>query len=133
MRFRRGDRAAEGAALEMPCGRKFTAGSNPALSADDELCRLRRSEIRLLRPKRQTETLGMKGRAIATRPQQTKKTPKKPKLSRLHKPDNMSLEDWQIELRRQFGRMQKFRLRNAGEQPLFSEFAVANPESQNTY
>jgi hypothetical protein len=24
---------AEGAALEMPCGRKFTAGSNPALSA----------------------------------------------------------------------------------------------------
>lgn len=29
---RRGDRAAEGAALEMLCGRKFTAGSNPALS-----------------------------------------------------------------------------------------------------
>jgi hypothetical protein len=31
-KFRRGDRVAEGAALEMLCGRKFTAGSNPALS-----------------------------------------------------------------------------------------------------
>src|SRR5262249_24419836 len=29
----RGDREAEGAALEMPCGREFTAGSSPALSA----------------------------------------------------------------------------------------------------
>jgi hypothetical protein len=32
LEFRRGGRAAEGAALEMLCGRKFTAGSNPALS-----------------------------------------------------------------------------------------------------
>src|SRR5262245_14121189 len=30
---RRGDRAAEGAALEMLCGGNLTAGSNPALSA----------------------------------------------------------------------------------------------------
>src|SRR3954471_15790673 len=31
--FRRGDREAEGAALEMPCTVTGTAGSNPALSA----------------------------------------------------------------------------------------------------
>jgi superfamily II DNA or RNA helicase len=74
----------------------------------------------------------MKGRVTASRPQQAKK-PKKLKLSRLNKPENMSLEDWQIELRRQFGRMQKFRLRNVSGQPLFSDFEVLNPQSQNTY
>jgi superfamily II DNA or RNA helicase len=59
--------------------------------------------------------------------------PKKPKLSRLVKPENMSLEDWQIELRRQFGREQKFRLRNLTGEPVFSEFEVTNPQSGNTY
>jgi superfamily II DNA or RNA helicase len=55
------------------------------------------------------------------------------KLSRLHKPEGMSLEDWQIELRRQFGREQKFRVKNVGEHPIFSEFEVHNPQSQSTY
>ncbi len=59
--------------------------------------------------------------------------PRKAKLSRLQKPDNLSLEDWQVELRRHFGREQKFRLRNLGDDPVFSEFAVNNPESGNTY
>lgn len=45
----------------------------------------------------------------------------------------MSLEDWQIGLRRQFGREQKFSLKNTGGQPIFSEFEVGNPESKNTY
>src|SRR5437764_13523601 len=56
-----------------------------------------------------------------------------PKLSRQHKPANMTLEDWQRELRRQFGREQKYSLRNLGEQPFFSEFAVSNPQSRRTY
>ncbi|HMF11349.1 MAG TPA: hypothetical protein VKE94_03560, partial [Gemmataceae bacterium] len=60
-------------------------------------------------------------------------TDKKPKISRLHKPPEMSLEDWQIELRRQFGREQEFILKNLGEQPFFSEFHVTNPQSQRTY
>ena len=55
------------------------------------------------------------------------------KLSRLHKPPGMSLEDWQIELRRQFGLEQNFRLKNVGEHPLFSAFEVTNPQSKNTY
>jgi superfamily II DNA or RNA helicase len=54
-------------------------------------------------------------------------------LSRLHKPEDMSLEDWQLELRRQFGREQKFRLKNVGEHAIFSEFEVHNPQSQGTY
>ncbi len=62
-----------------------------------------------------------------------KKKRKTPVLSRLHKPETMSLEEWQIELRKQFGREQPFRLKNIGEHPVFSEFQVANPQSRNTY
>ncbi len=62
-----------------------------------------------------------------------KKKRKKAKLSRLAKPENMSLEDWQRELRRQFGREQNYRLKNLGEHPFFSEFDVTNPQSQRTY
>jgi superfamily II DNA or RNA helicase len=60
--------------------------------------------------------------------------PSKPaKLSRLHKPANMSLEEWQIALRRQFGREQNFTLKNLGEEKIFSEFEVANPQSKSSY
>jgi superfamily II DNA or RNA helicase len=55
------------------------------------------------------------------------------KLSRLHKPEGMSLEAWQIELRRQFGREQHFRLKNLGDDPVFSEFEVTNPQSKSAY
>ena len=55
------------------------------------------------------------------------------KLSRLRKPEEMSLEQWQVALRKQFGREQKFRLRNVGEAPIFSEFEVFNPETERTY
>lgn len=58
---------------------------------------------------------------------------KKAKLSRLKKPDEMELETWQRELRRQFGREQQFVLKNVGADPVFSEFHVTNPESKNTY
>ncbi|MCL4191765.1 MAG: DEAD/DEAH box helicase [Thermoguttaceae bacterium] len=55
------------------------------------------------------------------------------KISRLRKPDNMSLDEWQVELRRQFGREQKFRIRNLGDEPIFSEFEVANPQTRRVY
>ena len=58
---------------------------------------------------------------------------RKVKVSRTRKPDEMSLEDWQIALRRQFGREQKFDLSNIGGHPFFSEFQVANPQSRTTY
>ena len=65
--------------------------------------------------------------------QRTKEKRKAAKLSRLHKPAGMSLEDWQIELRRQFGRDQSFALKNLGEHPIFSEFQVTNPQDNNRY
>ena len=55
------------------------------------------------------------------------------KLSRLHKPPDLSLEAWQRELRRQFGRAQPFKLTNAGSEPVFSEFQVSNARSGSTY
>lgn len=59
--------------------------------------------------------------------------PLKPKLNPLHRPEGMSLDAWQVELRRQFGREQKFRLRNVGDDPIFSDFDVTNPQSHSTY
>jgi superfamily II DNA or RNA helicase len=59
--------------------------------------------------------------------------PKPRKLSHLKKPPEMSLEDWQRELRRQFGREQHFRLKNIGDHAVFSEFEVANSQTQRTY
>src|SRR5205085_6870018 len=59
--------------------------------------------------------------------------PQKPRLSRQHKPEGMSLEEWQVQLRRQFGQEQRFRLANLGEHPVFSDFQVTNPQSGNTY
>ena len=44
----------------------------------------------------------------------------------------LSESEW-TQLRRQFGREQKYTLRNLGEEPFFSEFAVTNPESKRTY
>ena len=55
------------------------------------------------------------------------------KLSRLRPPADMALEHWQRELRRQFGREQRFSVRNAGAAPVFSDFAVSNPRSGGTY
>jgi superfamily II DNA or RNA helicase len=55
------------------------------------------------------------------------------KLSRLRKPEEMTLEEWQVGLRKQFGRQQNFRLRNVGAEPIFSEFEVTNPETERTY
>ena len=54
-------------------------------------------------------------------------------LSRLRKPEDMSLEEWQVALRREFAKSQKFRVKNLGDEPLFSEFEVTNPETRRTY
>lgn len=55
------------------------------------------------------------------------------KLSRTRQPDEMSLEEWQRGLRREFGRDQAFQLANIGSAPVFSDFLVTNPQSKNTY
>lgn len=45
----------------------------------------------------------------------------------------MSLTDWQIALRRQYGRHQTFELQNIGDEPVFSEYLVTNPTSGRRY
>lgn len=64
----------------------------------------------------------------------TVKHPPKPKKTpRTRKPQNMSVDEWQIALRKEFGREQKFQLTNLGNEPVFSEFSVTNPETKKTY
>jgi hypothetical protein len=48
-------------------------------------------------------------------------------------PENLSVEEWQIALRRQFGREQAFAFENIGAEAFFSEFIVANLDSKNRY
>lgn len=45
----------------------------------------------------------------------------------------MSLEAWQIALRRQFAAELRLKIRNLGREPVFSEFAVTNPRTNRTY
>ncbi len=67
-------------------------------------------------------------------PKKTKRAVAKPrKTSRIRKPENMDLEEWQIVLRREFGREQSFRLKNLGDDPIFSRFEVTNPQTEKTY
>lgn len=63
----------------------------------------------------------------------TTKTRKPPKLSRTQRPEHLTLEEWQLGLRRQFGREQKYRLTNLGDAPVFSDFEVFNPASKGRY
>jgi superfamily II DNA or RNA helicase len=67
---------------------------------------------------------------VLTARQPARKTGKTP---RTRKPSHMSLEDWQVALRREFGREQNFRLKNLGDDPVFSDFQVANPQTQRSY
>jgi superfamily II DNA or RNA helicase len=60
-----------------------------------------------------------------------KKTPAK--TSRTRKPEAMTLEEWQVALRREYGREQNFQHTNLGDQPFFSTFSVHNPASKRTY
>ena len=55
------------------------------------------------------------------------------KISRLCKPQDMPLEQWQIALRKQFAQKQNFRLKNIGDEPIFSEFIVTNPQTNGEY
>lgn len=55
------------------------------------------------------------------------------KISRLRKPEEMSLEQWQVALRRQFAQKQGFRLTNTGDEPIFSEFRITNPQTGGEY
>ena len=62
-----------------------------------------------------------------------KKNRKRARISHLRKPEEMGLEQWQIALRRQLAQEQNFRLKNIGDEPVFSEFRVTNPRTGGEY
>lgn len=49
------------------------------------------------------------------------------------KPDDMSIDEWQILLRKQFGIKQDFKVCNIGDHPVYSDYTVYNEETQATY
>jgi superfamily II DNA or RNA helicase len=65
-----------------------------------------------------------------------RKSPKSRRITRishLRKPADMPLEDWQVALRRQFAQKQNFRPKNIGDERIFSEFIVTNPQTKGEY
>jgi superfamily II DNA or RNA helicase len=71
--------------------------------------------------------------ATGTGRQKTKKAATAARVSRTRKPEDLSLEQWQIALRRQYAQKQVFRLVNLGTEPIFSEFTVTNPATGGEY
>lgn len=61
------------------------------------------------------------------------KQKKQKKISYYRQPEELSLRDWQIGLRKQFGPEQAFELVNEGEHPVWSDFVVLNPERNSRY
>ena len=58
---------------------------------------------------------------------------KEARISRTRKPEEMSLEVWQVALRKQVVVDLKLKLKNIGSEPVFSEFEVTNPASKGRY
>lgn len=58
---------------------------------------------------------------------------KQKKVSYYRQPEELSLREWQIGLRKQFGPEQAFELVNEGEHPVWSDFTVINPERNSRY
>ena len=75
---------------------------------------------------------------MKTQPLQKKKAKKKSvrvknEIPYHYKPNDLTLDEWQAGLRRQFAVIQNFVVKNMGENPVFSDFEVFNPISKNTY
>ncbi len=63
-----------------------------------------------------------------------KKNEKNPETVSYHrKPTNLSLEEWQIALRKQFVTGKNFTIKKLDGHPVFSDYSVYNPETKNTY
>ena len=62
-----------------------------------------------------------------TTPQKQKKIPY------YRKPEDLTVDEWQAALRKQFAAEQDFEIKNTGEHPVFSDFEVYNPKSGKTY
>lgn len=55
------------------------------------------------------------------------------KVSYYRKPDDITVDQWQWQLRKQFGEDNIFKITNIGDQQIFSDFLVYNPNTVNNY
>lgn len=55
------------------------------------------------------------------------------KVSYYRKPNELSVEEWQAALRKQFALENQFKITNTGSEPLYSDYEVYNPETNKTY
>ena len=78
-------------------------------------------------------TMSAKRRAQRGVRAKSSRKPAAAKLSPVRRPADLDVATWQAQLRRQFGRAQAFQLENLGEDPIFSEFRVTNPQSRRNY
>jgi hypothetical protein len=69
----------------------------------------------------------MKRTATSRSARKQQERQRRPAVSRLHRPADMTIEAWQRQLRKQFGSEQPFLIENVGGHPVFSEFRVTNP------
>jgi SNF2 family DNA or RNA helicase len=60
-------------------------------------------------------------------------TQKQKKVPYYRKPEDLTLDEWQAALRKQFAAEQDFDIKNIGDHPVFSDFEVYNPKSDKTY
>ncbi|MDF1573481.1 MAG: DEAD/DEAH box helicase [Bacteroidales bacterium] len=58
---------------------------------------------------------------------------KKQHVPYYRKPEDLTVEEWQKALRKQFAAGKKFTVNNIGDQPLYSDYEVYNPETKKTY
>lgn len=62
-----------------------------------------------------------------------KKATKAKKVSYHKQPEDVSIREWQIALRKQFGKKQVFELENQGDHRVWSDFSLRNPQNGNRY
>ncbi len=55
------------------------------------------------------------------------------KFSNTRKPEDISIEEWQTGLRKQFAPDQKFKFKNIGDHLVYSDFEVFNPQTEKRY
>ncbi len=77
----------------------------------------------------------MKKSAAGSSAKPKKKTAKKKplKITYHRRPDELTLDLWQLNLRKQFGEDNPFEIERTGEHPVFSTFTIWNPATRNSY
>ena len=72
-------------------------------------------------------------KATASTKKATKKKKKKLVISHIVKPEKMSLEEWQVKLRQQASKTERFVISSVDEELCPGEYVVRNPEKNNEY